>query len=340
MPTVRVDAKDPESGPIARAAEVILRDGLVAFPTETVYGLGANALSEAAVARLYAAKDRPSHNPLIAHVADAGGARGLVTRWPEPAATLAAAFWPGPLTLVLPRASGVPAAVSAGLPTIAVRVPAHPVALALLRAAGVPIVAPSANPSTAVSPTRAEHVERALGSRVDLILDGGSTRVGIESTVVDLSGDRPVLLRPGAVSTDDLEPYLGRIARAAPVPGTRPRSAPGMMARHYAPRAAVHVFGPDGASDALARARRSAAAGQTVGALLPREPAAPMDASVLDHVVRMPRDAVSYARELYAALHHLDDIGCDLVLVEDVPATPQWAGIRDRLRRASEAPSG
>lgn len=336
MPTLRVDPQNPEEEAIHRAADAIRGGGLVAFPTETVYGLGANALDDAAVARIYAAKGRPSHNPLIAHVPDAAGARGLVTRWPEAADRLAAAFWPGPLTLVLPRSQRVPERVSAGLGTVAVRVPAHPVALALLHAAGVPIVAPSANRSTAVSPTRAEHVERGLGARVDLILDAGPCRVGIESTVVDLSGDRPVLLRPGGLAAEELEPYLGELERAGPVTGTRGRSSPGMLPRHYAPRAAIHLFRPSEAGDALALARRAAGEGRAVGAIVLERPSPPVDSGDLQHVVRMPPDAAGYARELYAALHHLDALGCDLILVEDVPTTPEWAAVRDRLRRAAE----
>lgn len=340
MPTLRVDAEDPEREPIARAAAIILRGGLVAFPTETVYGLGANALDDAAVARLYAAKGRPHYNPLIAHVADARGARTLVERWPDTADRLAAAFWPGPLTLVLPKSPRVPERVSAGLATIAVRVPAHPVALALLQAAAVPIVAPSANPSTAVSPTRAEHVEKALGQRVDLILDGGATAVGIESTVVDLSGERPMLLRPGALSTDELEPYVGELELPGPVTGAAARLSPGMMERHYAPRAEVRLFHSSETAEAMSRARRKAEAGGTVGALLRTEAAAAVDSEPLQHVVRMPTDAAGYARDLYAVLHRLDALGCDLILVEAVPSAPPWAGIRDRLRRASESARG
>lgn len=336
MPTLRVDPENPEEGPISRAAEVIRGGGLVAFPTETVYGLGANALDDTAVARIYSAKGRPDYNPLIVHVADVEAVRELVVRWPDVAERLGRAFWPGPLTLVLPRGSRVPDRVSAGLPTVAVRVPAHPVALALLRAAGLPIVAPSANPSMAVSPTRAEHVEAGLGDRADLILDGGRTRVGIESTVVDLSGTRPTLLRPGALSTDDLEPFLGPLAPASEVDGAGPRGSPGMLERHYAPRASVHVFPTSHAAPAAARARRASGRGQTVGALLlgGQEPDALHDAT-LDHLVRMPADPAGYARELYAVLHRLDHAGCDLILVEAVPSTPAWAGIRDRLRRAA-----
>ncbi|HEY0970121.1 MAG TPA: L-threonylcarbamoyladenylate synthase, partial [Gemmatimonadales bacterium] len=217
MPTIRVDPVSPGPQVLAHAASVLRRGGLVAFPTETVYGLGANALDSDAVARIYAAKGRPSFNPLIVHVADATAARTLATAWPEAAERLAAAFWPGPLTMVLPKQPRVTDLVTAGLPSVALRVPAHPVALALLRAAGIPIAAPSANRYTELSPTSAAHVERGLGDRVELILDAGPTRVGIESTVVDLTGERPVMLRPGIISADALAAVVGPLgAPAAP----------------------------------------------------------------------------------------------------------------------------
>lgn len=339
MPTVRVDREDPDRGIIERAAEIIQRGGLVAFPTETVYGLGANALDDAAVGRIYAAKGRPSYNPLIVHVADVNGARELVTEWPPLADRLTRAFWPGPLTLVLPRdPRGVTGRVSAGLATVAVRVPAHPVALALLRAAGLPIVAPSANPSMGVSPTRAEHVEAGLGERVELILDAGPTDIGIESTVIDLSGSRAALLRPGTLSTDDLAPILGTLEPSGSVQASTPeapRSSPGMLERHYAPEAAVHVFGPSEAEEAAAKGRRVVAAGGSVGSVLL---SGPPPATDMQQAVRMAGDPAGYARELYAVLHRLDQAGCDLILVEAVPSTPAWAGIRDRLRRAATDP--
>lgn len=339
MATLRVDPESPEAGPIDRAADVIRRGGLVAFPTETVYGLGANALDEAAVAKLYEAKGRPSYNPLIVHVADTEAARALVAAWPDAADRLARAFWPGPLTLVLPRAPRVPARVSAGLPTVAIRVPDHPIALALLRAADLPIVAPSANPSGAVSPTRAEHVERGLGERVDLILDGGPTVVGIESAVVDLSGERPALLRPGALSISELRPHVGELQPAEMASGTEARSSPGMLDRHYAPHATLYLLDPAEPADALARARRAAREGRTIGALLLDRPGSP-DVEAAQHVVRIPVDAATYARELYHVLHRLDALGCDLIVVEAVPETAEWAGISDRLRRAAEDQRG
>jgi L-threonylcarbamoyladenylate synthase len=329
MIRVRVDPVNPEPGAIARAADVIRAGGLVAFPTETVYGLGANALDDAAVRRVFQAKGRPAHNPLIAHVADVDGARRLVRDWPANAARLAAAFWPGPLTLVLPRADEVPDIVTAGLRHVAVRIPAHPVALALLRTANLPVVAPSANPSTAISPTTADHVARHLGNRAQMILDAGPTRLGIESTVLDVSREPPVLLRPGALSAQRIEEVVGGLAPPAEGPAIR-HASPGLMERHYAPRAALVLFPPERRLEAADLAASAAADGQTVGALL----LLPLDAP-LTHVAIMPRDAAAYARELYAELHRLDDAGCHIILAEHVPDEPDWEGVRDRLRRAS-----
>lgn len=329
MPTILVDPEHPDPETIARAA-ARLRDGaLVAFPTETVYGLGAHALDERAVRRIFEAKGRPSNNPLIVHVADAEGARALVSSWPERAQRLADVFWPGPLTLVLPRDARVPDAVTAGLDSVAVRVPAHPVALALIAAARVPVAAPSANRFTGVSPTTAAHVARALGDRVDLVLDGGPTSVGIESTVLALTGGEATLLRPGIVSEEQLAAVVGPVRRAAPIDAPdAPRPSPGMAERHYAPRAVVRMSEDP---DEIARlAREGSSAGRIVGALL-RTPIA-VEAA---HVVHLPDEPAAYAQRLYATLHALDDIGCDLIVVQRVPGTGAWAGIRDRLERAS-----
>jgi L-threonylcarbamoyladenylate synthase len=330
MDIITIDAAAPDGDAIRRAVAVLRAGGLVAFPTETVYGLGANALDPAAVRRVFEAKGRPSHNPLIAHVADQEGARRLVRAWPDAATRLAAAFWPGPLTLVLPRADVVPPAVSAGLPDLAVRVPAHPVALALLRAAGLPIVAPSANPASALSPTTADHVARNLEHRVDLILDAGPTQLGIESTVIDLSRQPPALLRPGSLAAHRIEAVIGPLALAGTGPGTTRRASPGMLDRHYAPRAALVVFDPAAREHAAALARDAARQGQTVGALLLRDLDAP-----IHHPVPMTADARAYARDLFAQLHRLDDLGCGLILVEQVPAGPDWDGVRDRLTRGA-----
>jgi len=316
---------DPDPAAIAEAASVIRAGGLVAFPTETVYGLGANALDADAVRRIFAAKGRPDFNPLIVHVADADKARELVTSWPEQATTLADRFWPGPMTLVLPKRDVIPDIVTAGLGAVGLRVPAHPVALALLRAARLPVAAPSANRFTELSPTSAEHVMKTMADKVDLVLDGGPTAVGIESTVLDLSGDTPRLLRPGMVSQAELESAIGAVS-GPPVlaPGVA-RPSPGMSERHYAPRARVVL------TDAEAwREHLAAYEGQLSGALMLGD--APWSVA---HPMRMPIDPVAYAARLYAALHALDDLGCQVVLVEMPPGGAEWAGVRDRLVRAS-----
>lgn len=325
-----VDPLRPEREPIARAADLLRAGRLVAFPTETVYGLGANALDPRAIDRVYAAKGRPAHNPLIVHVPSAAAARELVQDWSSDAEALARDFWPGPLTLVLRKRASVPDAVTAGLPAIAVRVPRHPVALALLEAARVPIAAPSANRSSELSPTSAAHVVRSLGGRVDLVLDAGPTHVGIESTVVDLSSERPRILRPGTISAEAIEKVVGPLARADVAPrGDAPRLSPGQIERHYAPRARLVVVRAGDASAARealeARAREQIVGLVTLGAL-----DVPSDVAV-----KLTRDADEYARRLYALLHELDDAGCALVLVEEPPDEPAWAGVRDRLRRAS-----
>jgi len=303
---------------------VLRAGGLVAFPTETVYGLGAHALDPAAVDRIYHAKGRPAYNPLIVHVAGVEQARGLSSDWPAAADRLAERFWPGPLTLVVPKAAAVPDAVSAGLATVGVRVPAHPVAHALLAAAGIPVAAPSANRSAHVSPTTAEHVRRSLGDRVDLVLDAGPTPVGIESTVLSLAGPVPTVLRPGSIPVDALREVLGEVrVGGGEAGGDAARPSPGMLDRHYAPRAEVRLFDAGDAAPPGAEGGRTAV-------LLIRAAAHPAG-----EPVRMPADARGYAARLYATLHRLDDEGFERILVELPPDTPEWAGVRDRLRRAA-----
>jgi L-threonylcarbamoyladenylate synthase len=293
----RIWSADPAA--VAEAAAVLRAGGLVAFPTETVYGLGANARDAAAVRKIFAAKGRPATNPVIVHVADPGQAAELAAAWPDVAAKLAAAFWPGPLTLVLPKRPAVPAVVTAGGPTVAVRCPNHPVARALIRAAGVPVAAPSANRSTEVSPTRAEHVAKSLGDRIDGILDGGSCPGGIESTVVDVTAGVRIL-RPGLITAPMLEAIVGPLATGAEAGGIA--KSPGQMAKHYSPRTPVVIGGVVG--DGVA---------------------------VLD----LGTDPVRAAAELYAKLHDLDDGRFDRIVVHLPPDTPAWAGVRDRLRRAA-----
>ena len=345
-----VDPRHPDPGVIGLAATMLRHGKLVAFPTETVYGLGANALDPDAVAAIYAAKGRPAWNPVIAHVPDVAAARALARTWPASAARLAAAFWPGPLTLVVPKAAQVPDVATAGLDAVALRVPDHPVALALLRAAGIPVAAPSANRFTQISPTTARHVQASLGDRIDCILDGGPCAVGIESTVVDCTGSDVVILRPGMITADDLARALHgtgiavRIAArtvshgAGPEAGGPALRSPGMADRHYAPQGDVWLFDPaqqDEVATALqARAATGAGTGADTGPIraLLRTATLPLPAGL---VVPMPDDPAAYARRLYAALHDADADGAVLIVIERPPDDPRWSGVRDRLSRAS-----
>lgn len=341
MRIVPVDPEAPDRGALAEAAAILRAGGLVAFPTETVYGLGANALDAAAVRRIFAAKGRPSYNPLIAHVSDIAGARSLVSEWPPLAQALAERFWPGPLTLVLPKRATVPDEVTAGRDCVAVRVPAHPVARALLVAAGVPLAAPSANRFTELSPVTAAQVARSLGEGVDLILDGGRTDVGIESSVVDLSVSPPVLLRPGTITREEIEAITGPLGEVAePETGDAPRAAPGMIARHYAPRAVVRLVASASMEMAMLEAASRSATGPgsregaRVAALTWSGQAFPSGADLAVHH-RLPMQAAAYAAELYDTLHAIDDADCVEVLVELPPEDRAWDGVRDRLTRAA-----
>lgn len=286
---------------LARAVQLLRAGRLVAFPTETVYGLGANALDPAAVQRIFEAKGRPLTSPLIVHVPDLVMARTLVCSWPEPAQALAERFWPGPLTIILPKDPVIPDVVTAGLPNVGIRIPAHPLARGLLQAVQIPLAAPSANRFTQISPTTAEHVREGLGDRVDFILDGGPCTVGIESTVLSLAGNVPKILRPGMISATHIEQVIG------PVESGSGADSPGQHPKHYSPRTRV-VLG-----DVPPTAGR--------GVVLNRG--------------RMPEDPGAYAEVLYARLHALDTQELDWVSIEMPPDTPEWAGIRDRLMRAA-----
>jgi L-threonylcarbamoyladenylate synthase len=325
---VAVDPLHPQAERIAQAAAVLRAGGLVAFPTETVYGLGAHALDAAAVGRIFAAKGRPAHNPLIVHVAAAADVGKVAADWPASAARLAERFWPGPLTLVLPKKAQVPDVVTAGGPTVAVRVPAHPVALALLEAAGVPVAAPSANRSSRLSPTRAAHVLRDLEGRIDLVLDGGPCAGGIESTVLDLTADPPRLLRPGLVSLAELEATLGPLALPAGVTEGSALPSPGMLSRHYAPRTPLECVAGGGRERVEELCRQGCRVGWVPWGLPLATPSGV--------VVRTLRaDPAGYAAGLYAALHDLDAAGLDRIVVGLPPDTVEWQAVRDRLRRAS-----
>ncbi len=327
-----VDPLRPEEGVLRHAARVLREGKLVAFPTETVYGLGARVMDERALARIFEAKGRPTTHPLIAHVSGKEEARGLAAAWPVSAARLADALWPGPLTLVVERNASVPAAVSGGGSSIAVRCPRHAVALALIRALGEPIAAPSANRYQAISATTAAHVVASLDGLVALVLDGGPSLAGIESTVVDVRSEPPRVLRLGAVDVASLrrvEPTIVVAAREAPA-GDVPRASPGQDARHYAPRARMLVAGSR--EEALTLARTLLARGERPGLLL----AAPLTVYPEGLRVRcLGIAAEAYGHSLYATLHDLDAEGVSVIVVEPVPAAEEWGAIQDRLARGA-----
>jgi L-threonylcarbamoyladenylate synthase len=285
---------------IAHAADLLRAGKLVVIPTETVYGLAANALDESAVRRIFEAKGRPSSSPLIVHIADIAMARELSLEWSAQAEALAARFWPGPLTIIVPKSAKVPDIVTAGLPSVALRMPAHPVALAVIAASQLPLAAPSANRFTHLSPTTAQHVRDGLGDAVDFVLDGGPCSVGIESTVVSLAGETPRILRSGMISRTQIEEVIG------PVEVGAGEESPGQHPKHYSPRTRVVI----GNSPAEGRGVR------------------------LDST-NMPREAAAYAERLYETLHELDGKGYDWIAIELPPDTPEWAGVRDRIIRAA-----
>ncbi len=324
---IRIDRHNIDTDALSKAVALLRAGELVAFPTETVYGLGALALEPHAVQRIFAAKGRPSYNPLIVHVADIASAQPLVAFWPDYALRLAEAFWPGPLTLVLPKRTEVPDCVTAGRNSVGVRVPNHPVALALLRSLGAPVAAPSANRFTELSPTTAEHVAQGLGDRVPLIVDAGPCDVGVESTVVDCTGPQPVLLRPGMLELTRLEAVAGSFAArgADDEVGDTPRLSPGMIERHYAPRGKVEVV------DSQQVAKAVATGGGPVGVLV-WSAEGPIPG---DYAMRLPSDPDGLARELYAALHRCDELGCVRIVIERLPSGERWHALNDRLRRAS-----
>lgn len=331
MQHVRVDALAPDPEVIARAAEVIRRGGLVVIPTETVYGLAANALDPRAVTRIFEAKGRPSFNPLIVHLADAGDLPRVARDIPTVATELATRFWPGPLTLVLHRQPVVPDLVTSGSDTVGVRVPAHAVALALIRAAGTPLAAPSANPFMGVSPTSADHVIRGLGDRVDMILDAGPTPIGIESSVVDLTTTPPRFLRPGGISREALAPVIPRLQEAPALKGAEVRPSPGLMARHYAPRCRLVLFPSDDVAAVLRQAEAADKRGERALVLVRTRDNLPPHALLR----LMPNDAAQFGRGLYSVLHALDDEGIQLAFMEEPPGGDAWEAVRDRLRRAT-----
>jgi L-threonylcarbamoyladenylate synthase len=313
---------------VSRAAAVLKRGRLVAFPTETVYGLGAVAFDTRAIARIFQAKGRPPDNPLIVHLSSLDMLESVAQEVPDAARGLMDAFWPGPLTLVLRRSSRLPSIVSAGLETVAVRVPAHSVALDLIRCAGQPIAAPSANRSGRPSPTTAEHVLRDLGDAVNLILDGGPTSVGVESTVVDLTGPVPVLLRPGGVPKEEIEQVTGPVLPYRPDGG--PARSPGLKHRHYAPACRLVLVGPSEWQSGLLEAAQT---GQRVG-ILCRSLAGP-DGLPTAYFRRVPGGAAEYARALFSAFREAEEAGVAVLLVESVEEAGLGRAVMDRLRRAA-----
>ncbi len=308
----------PSRAEIEHAAALLRAGKLVAFPTETVYGLGANALDAAAVGRIFEAKGRPASSPIIVHVSNMEMVRKVVAEWPAAAQFLARTFWPGPLTLVLKKQAAVPALVTAGLETVGVRMPAHPVALALIEAAQLPIAAPSANRFTQLSPTTAEHVRLGLGARVDYILNGGPCTVGIESTVLSLADGAAVLLRPGGVSRRQIEAVIGTISQQKNATvGAHP--SPGMHPRHYSPRTKLLLV------------RDGEVPQEGAGAYLQLH--GPPKSEVRE-IIAMPLDASEYASKLYRTLHELDSRGYEWIAVDTPDDAPEWEAIRDRLKRA------
>jgi L-threonylcarbamoyladenylate synthase len=332
---------------VRRAAELLRAGEVVALPTETVYGLAANALDARAVGRIFEIKGRPSHNPIIVHVASLEMAKRCVAEWPPPAQQLADSFWPGPLTMVLPRASRIPALVTAGGPTVGVRWPSHPFIQAVIRECGFPLAAPSANPSNRLSPTSAGHVRNHLGTRIRLIVDGGHSQIGIESTVLDLSVSPPRLLRPGMIHEEALLAVTGKLEVAAlavsrrasrsgqtsaPAAATQVLKSPGMLRKHYSPKAKLVLLSWRDEADLKAQcAKFNAQCSRTHVIAHTRIPSG----RNFGRVSVIPHDAVAFARAIYAELHQCDEAGAGLIVVEALPETLEWRALADRLNRAA-----
>ncbi len=320
---------------VSAAAEVLRKGQLVGLPTETVYGLAGNAWQESAVRSIYEVKGRPATNPLIVHVVGWEMVRECAREWTDLADRLARAFWPGPLTLVLPRSSKVPDVVTAGGDTVAVRWPSHPVMQAVIRECGFPVAAPSANRSNALSPTQAEHVQAQLSGRIPLIVDGGHANVGIESTVVDLVGRPARVLRPGMISLPALQaadPDLKWSEFTVPEGKDSPVRSPGQLRRHYSPEARLLVRRWTHAGELDALVAKLEVARNRIGivayGVIP-------EGRDFARVAVVPHDAEAYARALFSELHLCDAAHCECIVVEAPPEEPEWAGVRDRLQRAS-----
>jgi len=316
---------------VSRAAELLRAGQVVALPTETVYGLAANALNDEAVALIFKIKGRPARNPIIVHVASAEMARRCTAGWPDVAEKLARAFWPGPLTLVLPRAKAIPLAVTAGGPTVGLRWPSHPFIQAVIRECGFPLAAPSANLSSRVSPTQPEHVRKVLAGKIPLIVDGGPSHIGIESTVLDVSVSPPRLLRPGMIDRAALLAVVGELSLEEEV-GRAALKSPGLLRRHYSPKARLVVLSWRDEADLKAQASKFKVQAAGIHILChTRVPSGPQ----FGRVSVVPHDAAAFARALYAELHRCDEAGARLIVVEAVPRTMEWQAIADRLAKAS-----
>jgi L-threonylcarbamoyladenylate synthase len=331
----------PDPDLIRQASEIILRRGLVAFPTETVYGLGANALDEEAVAKIFIAKGRPSNDPLIVHVASVDDISRIASEIPPIVPKLAEAFWPGPLTLILPKQAHVPDAVTSGLNTVAVRVPSHPIALALIQASGVPIAAPSANRFGHTSPTTAAHVMDDLDGRIDMVLDGGSTSVGVESTVLDVTCTPPMILRPGGVSREALEAVIGVVdlRKNRSDADAEAQVSPGLLGKHYTPRAELILCSGEKVSaleKLSALAKQAQAEGRSVGLLLADEDMKSFNSmSCISYPLGSSNNLEHIARNLYAGMRTLDDKNVNIILTRDFGEQGLGLAIHDRLMRAA-----
>ena len=316
---------------VQRAAALLRAGEVVALPTETVYGLAASALDAQAVERIFQIKSRPAHNPIIVHVASVAMAKRCVATWPALADRLAKAFWPGPLTLVLPRASGIPSMIAAGGPTVGVRWPSHPFIQAVIRECDFPLAAPSANPSNRLSPTNAAHVRKHLGDKIRLIVDGGQAQVGIESTVLDISGTPPRLLRPGMIHEQALVAVIGELAVEAGGSSGVLKS-PGLLRKHYSPKAKLEVWSWKDAAELEVRSAKSAVRRADIHVIAHTR--IPSGAG-FGRVSVIPHDPEAFARAIYAELHQCDEAGAALIVVEALPDDPAWRAIADRLRRAA-----
>ncbi len=319
---------------VRRAAELLRAGEVVALPTETVYGLAANALDKNAVAKIFQIKGRPAHNPIIVHVASNEMARDCVKDFPNLAERFSKAFWPGPLTLVLPRAETIPNLVTAGGETVGVRWPSHPFMQAVIRECGFPLAAPSANLSNQVSPTSAAHVRAQLGEKISLIVDGGQSQVGIESTVLDLTVSPPRVLRPGMIHEESLAAVCGEIQSLNSKVQSRDSAlrSPGLLEKHYSPKAKLVVMDWTDEADLGAKISSFKFQRSVIHLIVHTKIPAGFAA---ENVCVIPHDAEAFARALYGELHRCDAAGAKLIVVEALPSASEWSGIADRLRRAS-----